>query len=200
MLNGAGKEQAAQPRSRTRVILEYAVTVVVAIAIALLVQAYIVKPFRVPTPSMANTVHAGDRVLIDRVLYGHRDIQRGDIVVFHGGPMVDNQVLLKRVVGVPGDVLVARDGRLLVNGESPDEPYIREVAGHPETTEPGPGGPGAPWSLQQPYTVPDDQYFVLGDNRTDSFDSRFWGPISRDVIMGRAMVVYWPLPGIRALH
>ena len=107
MLNGAERtaENTTKPHGRTRVVLEYVVTVVVAIAIALVVQAYIVKPFRVPTPSMANTVHAGDRVLIDRVLYGHRDIQRGDIVVFRGGPMVDNQVLLKRVVGLPGDVL-----------------------------------------------------------------------------------------------
>ena len=89
-----------KPRhSRSRTLLEYAVTVVVAIVIALAVQAYIVKPYRVPTPSMANTVRAGDRVLIDRVLYGHRDIERGDIVVFRGGPAVDNQVLLKRVVG-----------------------------------------------------------------------------------------------------
>ena len=172
----------------------------VAIAIALVVQAYIVKPFRVPTPSMANTVHAGDRVLIDRVLYGHREIQRGDIVVFRGGAMVDNQVLLKRVVGLPGDKLAAREGRLFVNGDPADEPYVRVVNGQPETTEPGPGGPSTPWSLQEPYTVPSGQYYVLGDNRTDSFDSRFWGPVSRDVIMGRAMVVYWPLPGIRALH
>lgn len=206
MLEGADTRTAAaaakkaQPRSRTRVVLEYVVTVAVAIAIALVVQAYVVKPFRVPTPSMANTVHAGDRVLIDRVLYGHRNIQRGDIVVFRGGAMVDNQVLLKRVVGVPGDVLLAKGGKLYVNGKPLDEPYIRKVGGSAETTEAGPGGPGAPWSLQEPYTVPQGEYFVLGDNRTDSFDSRFWGPVARSTIMGRAMVVYWPLPGIRALH
>jgi signal peptidase I len=190
-----------KPRhSRSRTLFEYAVTVVVAIVIALAVQAYIVKPYRVPTPSMANTVRAGDRVLIDRVLYGHRDITRGDIVVFRGGPAVDRQVLLKRVVGLPGDVLSVEEGRLLVNGVPAEDGYVRRMGGSPEPTQAGPGGPDAPWSLQTPYEVPDGFYFVLGDNRTDSFDSRFWGPVSREALIGRAMAVYWPLAGIRALH
>jgi signal peptidase I len=186
--------------SRSRTLLEYAFTVAVAIVIALAVQAYVVKPYRVPTPSMANTVRAGDRVLIDRVLYGHRDIERGDIIVFKGGPMVDDQVLLKRVVGLPGDVLSIEDGRLLVNGRPAPDDYVRRIDGGPESTQPGPGGPDAPWSLQVPYEVAAGFYFVLGDNRTDSFDSRFWGPVAREAVIGRAMAVYWPLPGIRALH
>jgi signal peptidase I len=190
-----------KPRhSRSRTLLEYVVTVVVAIVIALAVQAYIIKPYRVPTPSMANTVHAGDRVLIDRVLYGHRDIERGDIIVFRGGAAVDRQVLLKRVVGLPGDVLSIEDGRLVVNRRPSEDGYVRRVNGGPEPTQPGPGGQDAPWSLQTPYQVPDGFYYVLGDNRTDSFDSRFWGPVAREAVIGRAMAVYWPIPGIRALH
>jgi signal peptidase I len=185
--------------SRSRTLLEYVLTVVVAIAIALAVQAYIIKPYRVPTPSMANTVRAGDRVLIDRVLYGHRDIRRGDIVVFRGGEAVDRQVLLKRVVGLPGDVLSIESGRLLVNGKPADDGYVRRQGSAPEPTQPGPGGPDAPWSLQTPYTVPDGFYYVLGDNRTDSYDSRFWGPVAREALIGRAMAVYWPIPGIRGL-
>lgn len=185
--------------TRSRTLIEYALTVVIAIVIALVIQAYIVKPYRVPTPSMANTVRAGDRVLIDRVLYGHRDIERGNIIVFRGGAAVDNQVLLKRVVGLPGDVLSIEDGHLLVNGVLADENFVRRVGGAPESTQPGPGGPDAPWSLQTPYTVPDGFYYVLGDNRTDSFDSRFWGPVAREAIIGRAMAVYWPIPGIRTL-
>ncbi len=173
-------------------------TVVVAIVIALVVQAYVVKPYRVPTPSMANTVRAGDRVLIDRVLYGHRDIERGDIVVFRGGAAVDNQVLLKRVVGLPGDVLSIEDGHLLVNGVPADEGYVRRSGRRPgDRPSRVRAVPDAPWSLQTPYTVPDGFYYVLGDNRTDSFDSRFWGPVAREAIIGRAMAVYWPIPGIR---
>lgn len=185
---------------RLRTLIEYVVTVVVAIAIALVVQAFIVKPYRVPTPSMANTVRAGDRVIIDRVLYGHRDIQRGDIIVFKGGEAVDNQVLLKRVVGLPGDVLSVENGRLMVNGAPSDESFVRRIDGQIEPTQPGPGVASAPWSLQEPYTVPDGYYYVLGDNRTDSYDSRYWGPIARHTIIGRAMVVYWPLSGIRTLE
>ena len=189
-----------KPRhTRSRTLLEYAVTVVVAIVIALAVQAYVIKPYRVPTPSMANTVRAGDRVLIDRVLYGHRDVQRGDIVVFHGGPVVDRQVLLKRVVGLPGDLLSIEEGRMLDNGDPAEHDYVRRMGGGPEPTQPGPGGPDAPWSLQAPYEVPEGSYFVMGDNRTDSFDSRFWGPVPRETLIGRALAVYWPLPGIRSL-
>lgn len=189
-----------KPRhSRSRTLLEYVITVVVAIVIALAVQAYVIKPYRVPTPSMANTVRAGDRVLIDRVLYGHRDVERGDIVVFRGGPAVDSQVLLKRVVGLPGDVLSVEEGRLMVNGAQAEDGYVRPMGDGPEPTQPGPGGPDAPWSLQTPYEVPAGHYYVLGDNRTDSFDSRFWGPVPREALIGRALAVYWPIPGIRGL-
>lgn len=184
---------------RIRTIAEYVVTVAVAIAIALAVQAFVVKPYRVPTPSMANTVRAGDRVIIDRVLYGHRDIKRGDIIVFKGGDAVDDQVLLKRVVGLPGDVLEIEDGHLVVNGQFSDESFVPRAGGHVEPTEPGPGDDTVPWSLNGTYTVPDGHYYVLGDNRTDSFDSRFWGPIPRRAIIGKAMVVYWPLSGLRTL-
>lgn len=186
--------------TRSRTLIEYALTVVIAIVIALVIQAYVVKPYRVPTPSMANTVRAGDRVLIDRVLYGHRDIERGNIIVFRGGAAVDNQVLLKRVVGLPGDVLSVENGQLLVNGVPADEGFVRRVGGAPESTQPGPAGADSPWSLQAPYTVPDGFYYVLGDNRSDSFDSRFWGPVAREAIIGRAMAVYWPIPGIRTLE
>ncbi len=186
--------------SRARTLIEYALTVAIAIAIALAIQAYIVKPYRVPTPSMANTVKAGDRVLIDRVLYGHRDIVRGEIVVFQGGEAVGDQVLLKRVVGLPGDTLAVEDGRLTVNGVPAEDGYVRRVDDAPEVTQPGPAAPDAPWSLQTPYVVPDGFYYVLGDNRTDSYDSRFWGPIPRTAIIGRAMAVYWPIPGIRTLE
>jgi len=185
---------------RIRTLVEYVVTIAVAIGIALVVQAFVVKPYRVPTPSMANTVKAGDRVIIDRILYGHRDIKRGDIIVFKGGEAVERQVLLKRVVGLPGDVLSVENGHLMVNGNVGDEGFVRREGGRTESTQPGPGGPTTPWSLNAPYTVPDGYYYVLGDNRTDSFDSRFWGPVPRRAIIGKAMVVYWPLSGIRTLE
>jgi signal peptidase I len=192
----------ARPRrSTSRVFFDYALTAALAIAVALVVQAYVIKPYRVPTPSMANTIQPGDRVLIDRVLYGHRTIDRGDIVVFEGPRAVGGEVLLKRVVGLPGDRLEIRDGVLFVNGRPADDVHVLDVAGHKARTEPGFNGseqaPG--WSLLRAYVVPEDRYYLMGDNREDSYDSRFWGPVPREAIIGEARAVYWPLDGLRTL-
>jgi len=112
------------------------------------------------------------------------------VVVFTGhGPIP----LLKRVVGVPGDTMSIRDGRLYVNGEPAPDSYVRRVGSRPEPTLPGPDA-AVPWSLRRAYKLPAGAYFMMGDNRTDSGDSRFWGPVRRDEILGRAFFVYWP-PG-----
>lgn len=197
----AAPSPASKPRrSLRRTLLDYAVTAVVAVAIALAVQAFVVKPYRVPTPSMANTINPGDRVLIDRVLFGHRQVDRDDIVVFRGPDQVGGEVLLKRVAGLPGDRLEIRDGHLLVNGQRAPEWYVRTVNGRRERTEAADGLEGAaPWSLQHPYTVPAGCVYLLGDNREDSFDSRYWGPVPKDRLIGRAVAVYWPPPAMRTL-
>jgi signal peptidase I len=171
-------------------IVEYAVIIAVAVTVALVVEAYAVKPFVIPTPSMANTVRVGDRVLIDRLTYRFRAVHRGDVVVFTGhGPIP----LLKRVIGVPGDRLSVAGGRLYVNGAPAPDGFVRVVGGQREPTLPGPDAM-APWSLQRPFTVPAGAYFVMGDNRTDSDDSRYWGTVARDQILGHAFFIYWP-PG-----
>ena len=184
------------PRPRWRVALDYAVTAAVAVALAFLVQAYIVKPYRVPTPSMANTVKAGERVLIDRTVYHYRSIRRGDIIAFRGPQVVDHIVLLKRVIGLPGDTLSLKDGLVYVDGKLLYEPYLRSSDGSVTETLPASsfGGPvsDAPWTLARPYTVPAGHYFMMGDNRMDSYDSRYWGPIARSDVIGRAFAVYWP--------
>lgn len=178
-----------------RGIAGYGPIVVVAIVVAIAIQAYVVKPFVIPTPSMANTVKAGDRVLIDRVTYHFRAVHRGDVVVFDGhGPIP----LLKRVVGVPGDVLSLKDGRLYVNGEQAPESFVKRIDGSPEPSLPGPD-PMEPWSLRRPFAVPTGMYFVMGDNRSDSADSRFWGLVTRDQIIGRGLAVYWPPTHLRGL-
>jgi signal peptidase I len=170
--------------------IEYAVIIVGAVGLALLVQAFVVKPFAIPTPSMASTVRVGDRILVDRISYHFTDVDRGDVVTFTGhGPIP----LLKRVVGLPGDVLAIRGGRLYVNGRPEDRTRVLKAGGRPEPTLAGPDV-SAPWSLAAPFRVPQGQYFVMGDNRTDSADSRFWGTVRRSEIVGKAFVVYWP-PG-----
>ncbi|HMK93460.1 MAG TPA: signal peptidase I [Thermoleophilia bacterium] len=185
--NGRASERG---RSRARQLADYAISIAIAVAAVYAVQALAVKPFRIPTPSMADTVMTGDRVLIDRLSYRFHDVRRGDVVVFTGhGPIP----LLKRVVGVPGDTLSIRDGRLYVNGAHAPDSYVRREDGRIEPTLPGPDAT-APWTLRRPYKVPAGAYFMMGDNRTDSGDSRYWGTVRRDEILGRAFFVYWP-PG-----
>ncbi len=187
---------------KRRTIIEYAVIAIVAIGLALVVQAFIVKPYRIPSPSMNDTLLPGDRVLVNRLVYHFRDVHRGDIIVFHY-PVDTSYVFIKRVVGLPGDTLQVKDGLLYVNGAQLSEPYIRKVNGVPETTEPGQPMPGSTmlpaWSLKEPYTVPAGNYFVMGDNRTESDDSRTWGPVPAKDLIGRAFFIYWPVTRIRLL-
>ena len=186
-----------------RTLADYAITMVLAVGLALLIQAFIVKPYMIPSPSMANTLLPGQRVLVDRVAYHYRDIARGDVIVFkqpHGQPGMD--VLIKRVVGLPGDTLSLEGGKLFVNGRPLEEPYVRVVGGQVEPTDPAEtaGGPtSAAWSLLSPYTLPPGQYFVMGDNRTNSGDSRYWGTVPEENVIGRAFFSYWPLERLGAL-
>jgi signal peptidase I len=177
-------------------LVDYGIVAVVAIALALLVQAFLVKPYRIPSESMASTLRPGDRVLVNRVVYRLREPHRGDIMVFRY-PEDRSIVFIKRVVGVPGDTLQVREGRLWVNGRRVEEPYVHRTAGRRDATAASGAVAGStmrePWSLAQPYTVPADSFFVMGDNRTDSDDSRYWGTVPRADVIGEGFVVYWPL-------
>ncbi|HEY5387792.1 MAG TPA: signal peptidase I, partial [Thermoleophilia bacterium] len=130
--DGGGSAGASGSRSRT--IVEYAVLAIVAIAVALLIQAFLVKPYRIPSESMENTLLIGDRVLVDRISWRFSEPQRGDITVFH--PPFDGPVLIKRIIGMPGDVLSLNGGSVYVNGSRLDEPYVRRVGGRPVPSEP----------------------------------------------------------------
>jgi signal peptidase I len=183
-----GSAPARRQASHTRTILEYAVLAVVAISVALLVQAYLVKPYRIPSQSMENTLLIGDRVLVDRISWRFGEPHRGDIVVFHSpfkGP-----VLIKRIIGMPGDTVSLSGGHVYINGHPLKEPYVRRVDGQPEPTDPFSNG--LPWSLEEPFHVPAGHYFMMGDNRTDSGDSREFGPVARNQLVGRAFARYWP--------
>jgi signal peptidase I len=180
-----------------RKVVELGVAIVVAIVVALLIQAFLVKPFLIPTSSMADTLRPGDRVLVDRVVFHLRRPRRGDIVVF-AYPRNRDIMFIKRVIGLPGDTLETRAGRLYVNGRLLDEPYVHQTGGVRDLTNPS--GPVAgttmrdPWSLALPFTVGRDEYFVMGDNRTRSDDSRTWGTVPSSDIIGAGFFTYWP-PG-----
>lgn len=188
--SGSRRDDRGRTASRGRTIVEYVVLAVVAVAVALLIQAFLVKPYRIPSASMEDTLLIGDRVLVDRISWRFAQPERGDIVVFH--PPFHGPVLIKRIIGLPNDEISLRGGFVYINGRRLDEPYVRRVDGGQEPSEPFSNG--LPWSLQEPYKVPAGSYFVMGDNRTDSGDSREFGPITRKQFVGRAFAKYWP-PG-----
>jgi signal peptidase I len=180
---------------KRRKLLDYGLVAVVAIALALVVQAFVVKPYRIPSESMASTLRPGDRVLVNKVVYHLREPRRGDVMVFQF-PEDRAVVFIKRVVGVPGDTLQVKDGRLWVNGRLVKEPYVHRTRGSVDPTLAQRPLYGStvhdPWSLAQPYTVPAGSFFVMGDNRTDSDDSRDWGVVPRDAVIGEGFFLYWP--------
>jgi signal peptidase I len=183
-------------------VLEYVTIVVAAVLVALAIQAWLLKPYRIPSGSMLDTLRPGDRVLVNRVVYHLRDPQRGDVIVFRY-PQDPDVVFIKRVVGVPGDVLEVRDGHLYVNRRRVPEPYVHRTGGRADPTIAQAAIAGStlhdPWSLAEPYRIPAGKYFVMGDNRTDSDDSRDWGTVPRTAIVGEGLATYWPFSRLRTL-
>jgi signal peptidase I len=185
--------------SPRRTFAEYGVILIVALAVAFLLQAFVVKPYRIPSPSMVPTLDPGDRVLVARFLYRFTTPAHGDIVVFKY-PLDTRVVFIKRVIGLPGDTLSLREGHVYRNGVELREPYVAKVGDETAPTEPAAPVSGStmsePWSLNQPYTVPPHTYFMMGDNRLDSDDSRVWGPVPARDLIGKAFLIYWPLKRI----
>jgi signal peptidase I len=183
------------------------VIVALALGLALAIQAWVVKPYQIPSESMEPTLDVGQRVLVNRFVYHFKDPKIGDVIVFHPPAGADNgqecgvsggtpdngepcpkptsersdQNFIKRIVAGPGDTLSVRNGHPVVNGvEQKDEPFIN------------PCGPSEVCNMPKSIKIPADHYFMMGDNRGASDDSRFWGPIPRDWIIGEAFATYWP--------
>ena len=175
---------------KRRSLAEYLLVAICAVVAALLVQAYVVKPYRIPSESMAATLVPQDRVLVNKVVYRMRDPHRRDIVVIDS--KVLNKVLIKRVVGLPGERIALHDGAVYIDGRRLAEPYVDVSGGRREQTDPF-FDTGKPWALVRPYVIPAGHYFVMGDNREVSDDSRDWGTVPRSEIIGEAFFTYWPL-------
>ena len=156
-----------------------------AIAVAFVVQAFFLKPFQIPSESMVPTIDPGDRILINRLVYRFGPVQRGDIIVFKA-PMNPDVDFVKRVIAIGGDTVEVKRGTVLVNGEPQVENYLNgvDVSNFPLTS------------------IPEGNVFVMGDNRGDSGDARFWNPhwLPEENILGKAFMTYWPPGRIGTFH
>src|SRR5262245_8082552 len=179
-----------------RTIVDWLVTIALAIAFILAFEAQVAKPYRIPSPSMEPTLHCAkpvdgcqgrfsDRVIADRLAYRLRDPERGEIVVFNAPPTADRcgvddggSTFIKRLVGMPGEVVSERKGVIYIDGDRLSEPYVAPALRGNETAE---------WPRVAP-----GHYFMLGDNRTFSCDSRTWGTVPRASLIGPAKLTYWP--------
>lgn len=190
-------------------------SVVLALLVLFVVRTVVVEAFKIPTSSMEGTLMAGDFLLVNKAVYGAEipgvgitlpsfgAPERGEIVVFNP-PHEPNKHYVKRLVGMPGDTLEMREKRLFVNGSQMREPYTRHQDARGDAVHPGMAwqarflvGGGRPGRYRPsrdnwgPIVVPEDRYFVLGDNRDNSEDSRYWGFVERESIRGRPWIVYY---------
>ena len=187
-------------RKRKSVVREYAEAIAIAILLALVIRTLIVQAFTIPSGSMMDTLLVGDYILVNKFLYGPelpvtdyrlpglRDPHRGDIIVFKY-PQDEKRDFIKRIIGTPGDTVQVRGDQVFVNGTALVEPYVRK-------TDSALGDRGQPTYCGYAYAcdatvVPRDSYFVMGDNRNNSQDSRYWGFVKRDKIKGKAFLIYW---------
>src|SRR6202167_1545895 len=187
------------------------------VVIAVFVITFIVQAFQIPSPSMENTLLVGDYLLVNKLCYGrgsaaayfmpYRRVRRGDIVVFHY-PVDPAQHFVKRVIGVPGDRVRLVNKQVLVNGLPLKEPYARFSRTADDSFRDNfprldvLAGPTPEWWVQLhklvedgQLIVPEGHYFVMGDNRDNSYDSRYWGFVPRANIIGRPLVIYWSVQG-----
>jgi len=184
------------------------------VVIAIFVITFIVQAFQIPSESMENTLLIGDYLLVNKLCYGgtglgdhlmpYQKIARGDIIVFHY-PVDPQQHFVKRVIGVPGDRLRMVNKRVFINGKPLDEPYVHFVEplndqfrdSFPRVDIPARRLEGDWWLQMQKLVVdgqlivPEGHYFVMGDNRDDSLDSRYWGFVPQENIIGRPLIIYW---------
>jgi signal peptidase I len=191
-----------------RVAIDWVVTIVVAVGIVLAVKAWIVNPYRIPSPSMEPTLHcarpeayceggSSDRVLANRFIYHFHDPRRGDIVVFHAPKAAAaaciGGIFVKRIIGLPGEVWEERNGYTYINGTRLAEPYVQAGRRDNETKTLADIPP-----IGRMHRIPQSMYLMEGDNRAHSCDSRVWGLVPRKSIIGKVFLIYWPIGRIGA--
>ncbi len=181
---------------KKHIVREYAESIVMAVILALIIRTFVVQAFKIPSGSMEDTLAVGDHILVNKFIYGTkipltdkeilkiRDPKRGDVIVFEY-PEDPSKDFIKRVIGTPGDEVQVKDKRVYVNGKLYENPHEvhKEKGTIPKEANPR--------DFFGPVKVPANSYFVMGDNRDRSYDSRFWGFVKRSQIKGLAFIKYW---------
>jgi signal peptidase I len=204
------KKQAEAPKAhaanattyRKSTVREYFESIVIAVILALFIRTFVVQAFKIPTGSMENNLLIGDHLLVNKFAMGPtatslehallpvENIKRGDVLVFKY-PVEPDRDFIKRVIGLPGETLELREKKVYINGKPLDEPYVHFLQA------PSTGGELSEVTSSDvrerygPVTVPPTQYFMMGDNRDNSQDSRYWGFMPRENVKGKALVIYW---------
>ncbi|MEW6001392.1 MAG: signal peptidase I [Nitrospirota bacterium] len=183
-------------KDRKRLFREYAEAIITALLLALLIRTYIIQAFKIPSGSMIPTLLVGDHILVNKFIYGtkipfsdkkvlvFKKPERGDIIVFEY-PENPKKDFIKRVIAVEGDIVESRGKKVYVNGKPLDEPFAYHVDSNIR-----PAGID-PRDNFGPLIVPKDRVFVMGDNRDQSYDSRYWGFVDKEAIVGEALIIYW---------
>ena len=173
-------------------VIEMVITVAVALAVALLLRTFVFEVYEVPTGSMLETIQEGDRLVGEKVTYRYSEPKQGDIVTF-SNPDGSDTTLIKRVIATGGQTVNLVDGVVYVDGVALDEPYTLGKASYPlDYSLTG-------VTMSYPYTVPEGSVWVMGDNRTNSLDSRYFGAVSVDDITSRAVFIFWPFSDAQTL-
>ncbi len=190
---------AAPIRRAYRTVIEWAVILIAVLLCTVVLRTYVVQSFYIPSLSMYPTLQVGDRIIVDKLSYDLHSVHRGDVVVFRRPPLEDQDYadLVKRVIGLPGETISSKGGHVYINGKLLHEPWL--PPGPDSYTGALPGDAHPQFNLPGPFKIPAGEYYVLGDNRTDSEDSRFFGPIPKSFIVGRVVAVVWPLDHFKGL-
>ena len=180
-------EKSQPPQQEENTLVEIIKTLVTAVILAFGIRTFVAEARYIPSSSMEPTLQINDRLIIEKITYRFNSPERGDIVVFNPTEALKeknfNDAFIKRIIGVPGDMVQVKQGQVYLNGELIEEDYISE----------------APAYEYGPVTVPENQYLVLGDNRNNSYDSHYWGFLPKEKLIGKAFVRFWPLPRLGIL-
>jgi signal peptidase I len=181
--------EGSQAQFKKSTVREYFESIVITAVIALFATTFVVQAFKIPTGSMESNLLIGDHLLVNKFVYGlhdgflgkilpYKDLKRGDVIVFKF-PQNPDVAYVKRLMGLPGDHLEMIGRTLYINNKPLTEKYTQYI------------DPGSVYEHFGPYDIPEGQYFAMGDNRDNSQDSRYWGTVPRDYIIGKALVIYW---------